>query len=203
MLLQSSRWSGLRLWLCLLAEVLREDFVELCEPGGVCGPGGAGDEVAVGDGLGHLERDEGAAGEFDLGGACGVGVEALAGDDTGGSEDLRTVAERCDGFVGLGEVADDVEDFGVEAEVLGSAAAWDDETVVVLRLDVGEGGVEDEVVASLFGVGLVAFEVVDGSADELTGLLVGTDCVDSVSDHLEGLEGNHDFVVFDVVAYEH
>ncbi len=75
--------------------------------------------------------------------------------------------------------------------------------LVVLRLDVGEGGVEDEVVAALFGVGLVAFEVVDGGADVLAGLLVGADGVDDVADHLEGLKGDHDFVVFDVVADEH
>ncbi len=57
--------------------------------------------------------------------------------------------------------------------------------------------------ATLFGVGLVAFEVMDGGANELAGLLVGADGVDGVADHLKGLEGNHDFVVFDVVAYEH
>ena len=57
--------------------------------------------------------------------------------------------------------------------------------------------------AGLFGVGLVAFEVVDGGAYVLAGLLVGTDGVDGVADHLKRLEGDHDFVVFDVVADQH
>src|ERR1700723_3063127 len=117
-------------------------------------PGGTGDEVAVGDGVGNFERDEGAAGEFDFGCAGGIGVDALAGDDTGGGEDLRAVAEGGDGLVGFGEVTDDVEDFGIEAEILGRATAGDDEAVVVLVVDIGKGGVEDEVVATFFGVGL-------------------------------------------------
>jgi hypothetical protein len=58
-------------------------------------------------------------------------------------------------------------------------------------------------VAGLFGVGLVALEVVDGGADVVPGFLVGADCVDGVTDHLEGLEGNHDLVVFNIVANEH
>ncbi len=91
------------------------------------GPGGAGDEVAVGDGVGDVEGDEDGAGEFDLGGAGGVGVDALARDDAGGGQKLRAVAESGDGLVGFGEVADDLEDARVEAQVLGRAAAGDDE----------------------------------------------------------------------------
>ena len=43
------------------------------------------------------------------------------------------MAERGDGLVGLGEVADDLEHLGIEAEILGRASAGNDEGVVVLR----------------------------------------------------------------------
>ena len=81
------------------------------------------------------------------------------------SQQLRTVAERGNGLVGLGKVADDVENFGVEAQILGRAAAGNDEAVVARGIDLVECGVEREVVAALFSVGLIALEVVDRGAD--------------------------------------
>src|SRR6266404_1845559 len=105
-----------------------------------------------------------------------------------------------DGFVRLGEVANDFDDARVEANVFGSAAAGEDEGVVVFGRDVIERGVESEIVAALFGVGLVALEIVDGGAHMVAGFFGGTDGVDSVADHLKRLERDHDFVVFDVIA---
>ena len=157
----------------LTAQVRFEHFEELGKPRGSVGPRGAGDEFAVGEGFGHLDGDVGASGEFDLGGAGGIGADPLAGDDVGGGEQLRAVAERGDWFVRLVEVADDGEHFGVEAEVFGGASAGDDECVVVRGVDVGEGGVEGEVVAGFLGVSLVALEVVNRGTDELAGLLSG------------------------------
>ena len=104
-----------------------EHFEELGEPCRMSGPGGAGDELAIGEGAGHLDGDVGAAGELDLGGAGWIGIDSLAGDDVRGGQQLRAVAERGDGFVGLVEVANDGEDFGVEAEVFRGASAGDDE----------------------------------------------------------------------------
>src|ERR1700750_939656 len=98
-------------------------------------PCGASDELAICDGTGYLDRDEGATGEVAFGAAGGTGVELLALEASGGGENLRAVAECGDGLVGLGEVADDLEDFGVEAQILGRASAGDDEGVVILRLD--------------------------------------------------------------------
>jgi hypothetical protein len=69
--------------------------------------------------------------------------------------------------------------------------------------DVVEGGVENEVVARLFRVGLVSLEVVDGGADLVAGFLIRADGVDNVADHLESLKGNHDLVIFYVVTDEH
>src|ERR1700761_1263251 len=113
------------------------------------------------------------------------------------------VAESGDGLACLVEVADDLEDARVEAKVLGRPAARDDEAVVASFVDVVEGGVEREVVAALFGVGLVAFEVVDGSGDGVAFFLAGADGVDGVADDLKGLKRDHDFVVFYEVADEH
>ena len=56
--------------------------------------------------------------------------------------------------------------------------------------------------AGLFGVGLVALEVVDGRLDRVAGRLAGADGVDGVADHLQGLERDHDLVILDEVAGE-
>ncbi|MNZ90485.1 hypothetical protein D3C78_1094490 [compost metagenome] len=57
--------------------------------------------------------------------------------------------------------------------------------------------------ARLLAVGLVAFEIVDGGAHRLPGLLLGTDRVHGVTDHQQRLERHHGFVVFGVVADQH
>ncbi len=92
---------------------------------------------------------------------------------------------------------------GIEAQVFRGAAAGDDQGVVVGRLDVGEGGVEGEVVARLFAVGLVALEVVHGGLDLLAGLLAGADRVHGMADHEQGLERHHGFVVFGEITGNH
>src|SRR5258708_34416574 len=100
-------------------------------------------------------------------------------------------------------MGDDLKDPGVEAQIFRSASGGYDEGVIVLWLNVGGGGVEDEVVSSFLGVSLVTLEVVDGGADELAGLLIGADGVNGVTNHLKSLERHHDFVVFYVVADKH
>src|SRR5579863_5055325 len=162
-------------------------------------PGGAGDQVAVGDGVGHFYWGVGGAGVFDFWSAGGIGAEAFAFDDAGGGENLRAVAERGDGFIVFGEMADEFEDFGIEAQIFGGAATGDYQRVVGFGMDFGEGGVEREIVAALFGVGLIAFEIVNGGADVLAGFFVGADGVDGVAKHLQRLKRNHHFVVFDVI----
>ena len=54
-----------------------------------------------------------------------------------------------------------------------------------------------------FCKGLIALEIVNRGADELASLFVWTDGVDGVADHLQGLKGDHDFIVLDVVANDH
>lgn len=57
--------------------------------------------------------------------------------------------------------------------------------------------------AALFGVGLIAFEIVDAGGDEVAGFLPGANGVNGVPDHEQGLEGNHHFVIFNVITNNH
>jgi len=55
-------------------------------------------------------------------------------------------------------------------------------------------------VAALFGIGLIAFEIVNGGADKLTGFFPRADRVDRMAHHAQRLEWDHYFIVFHVVA---
>jgi len=66
------------------------------------------------------------------------------------------VTDGGDRLVGLGEIAHHVEDLFVEAQILRSASAGNDESVVLIDLDVGKGGIQNKVVPGLFGVGLIS-----------------------------------------------
>src|ERR1019366_10721744 len=92
------------------------------------------------------------------------------------SSDL--VAEGGDGFAGTVEVAHDVQDLGVEAQILRRTPAGNDEGVVVLGVNFIKSSVQREIVASLFAVSLVAFKVVNSGADLLSLLLAGANRVD-------------------------
>ena len=69
--------------------MLLEDLEEFGEPCGMSGPCRASDELAVCNGAGYFEWDEGAASELDVGLAGRIGIEPLALDDSGGGENLR------------------------------------------------------------------------------------------------------------------
>ena len=127
-----------------------KDFQKFGEPGGMGGPGRASDKLTVGESVGDGEGDEGGSGEFYFWSAGRIGVDALAGDDSGSGEDLRAVAESGDGLVALSEVADDFEDSRIEAKVFGGATARDDKGIVAGRVDVCERGIEGKVVAAFF-----------------------------------------------------
>ena len=77
---------------------------------GWAGQAGGGDEVAVGDGVGDFGFDELCAGVGEVGGEGGVGGAFASFEDAGGGEDLGAVTDGGDGFVGVGEVTDDLED---------------------------------------------------------------------------------------------
>ena len=188
--------------LCSLAcsQVRFKHLKEFGEPRWVRGPCGSGDQVAIDDRIREIQFYKGTAGELDLGRAGGVGVEFAAFEDAGCGQKLRTVAEGSDRLAGFVKVTNDVQDLRVEAKVLGRASAGNDEAIVGGGIDLIEGGVEGEVVATLFGVGLVAFEIVNGGADMIAFLFAWADGIDGMTHHLQGLEGDHDLVVFDKIA---
>src|SRR5882724_2720934 len=147
------------------------------------GPGCRGDEIAVGDGFGHGEIDVGTAGLCDVWADGRIGAALLPFQDTSRGEDLRGVTDRRDGFVGLGKVVNDFDDTRIEANIFGCAATGEDESVVLFGLDLVERGVESEIVTALFGVGLLAFEIMDSGSNELTGFLARANSVNRVPHH--------------------
>src|SRR5712692_6759280 len=160
-----------------------EDLKKFREPGRMRGPGRSGNEVALGDGFGHGKVDVRAAGLRDVGANGGIRTAPLPFQYAGGSQNLRRVTDRGDGFVGLGKVADDLNDTRIEANVFRSAPARENERVILFRLDLVKCGVQREIVAALLGVGLIPFEIMDSGANELTGLFARANSVNVVADH--------------------
>ena len=113
------------------------------------------------------------------------------------------MAGRGDGLAGIEEVPHEREHALVELQVLRRPPAGDDQRVVGGGLDGVPVERDGKVVAALLAVGLLALEVVNRRGDEVALLLVGTDDVDLVADHLQNLQRDHRFVVFDEVADEH
>ena len=147
--------------------------------------------------------DPAAAAALDLRRDGGISGTTAVRDDARRRQDLHTMTDRGDGLFRLGEVTDDVQHLLVQPEIFRRPAAGKDEGVVGFGLHFGEGRVEREIVAALLAVGLIALEVVDRGAHLVAGLLVGTHRMDDMAHHLQRLEGDHDFVIFNVIADEH
>ena len=163
-------------------------------------PGRGGDEIVVDQGAGQGDFHIRAADSADFWGDGGVGGDTAMFQDVGGGQDLEAVANGGDGFGKGKEVPDDFQNALVEPQIFRGAAAWDDEGIILGQVDVVERGGQGEVVPWLLGVGLIAFEVVNGGADFFAGGFSGTNGIDPVPEHSKGLEWDHDFVVFDEVA---
>src|ERR1019366_5105493 len=103
---------------------------ELREPGGMRGPGGGGDEVAAGVRLVHGDLGIRSARGGDIGGYGGVATARFSSQHARRRQHLRGVTDGGDGFAGLGEMAYDFENAGIEADVFGRASAGDHERVV-------------------------------------------------------------------------
>ena len=89
---------------------------ELTHPGGVRGPGGGGDEIAVGvrvveaGAVGNVLT----AAEQHLGHARGIATGRLALQRAGGGKDLRSVANGRDGLLRGGEMLHDFDDARIQ-----------------------------------------------------------------------------------------
>ena len=106
-------------------------------------------EISIGERFGHGEIDVRAPGLCHIGADSRIGTALLPFQYAGGSEDLRGVADRGDGFAGLGKVADDFYHSRIQTDVFGCAAARENERVILFGLDLLKRGVQREIVASL------------------------------------------------------
>src|SRR5229473_723126 len=97
----------------------------------------------------------------------------------------------------------DFDDTRIEANVFRRAAARENQRVILFRLDLIKCGVQREIVAALLRIGLIPFEIMDGGANELTGLFARANSVNGVADHQQRLERDHHLVVFNVITNEH
>ena len=113
------------------------------------------------------------------------------------------MADGGDGLVDGGELPHQLDHAIVQAQVFGRPAADNDQGIVVGLSNLGKARVERKVVPRLLGVSLVAFEVMDGGAHALAGLLVGADGMDLMAHGLQRLEGHHGLVVLGEVTHQH
>src|SRR6267142_4567802 len=84
-----------------------EDRKKFGEPGRMRGPRRRCNEIAVGDGFGHGQIDVRAPGLRDIWAHRWIRAALLPFQYSGGSENLRGVTDRGDGFIGLRKVAND------------------------------------------------------------------------------------------------
>ena len=110
------------------------------------------------------------------------------------------MADRRDGFFSRVEFAHDFQQPGVQAQVFRRAAAGHHQARVVGGVDLVEVVVDDEIVAALFSVGLVALKVMDGGLHRVAGLFAGADGVHFIAHHLEHLKGHHNLVIFHKIS---
>ena len=135
-------------------------------------------------GLIHGDVHVAAAGQLHLRPAGGIGAALAALERARGGEQLGTVTDRGNRLVGDIEVLHQRQHLGVQAQVLGRAAAGDQQRVVILRGDLGEIEVQGEVMPGLLAVCLLALEVVDGGAHALPGQFVRANRMHGMADHL-------------------
>jgi len=180
-----------------------ENFQKLSEPSGMRWPGRCGDEFPAGVCLIHCEGFILPAGSCDLRAYCWIATARFALEHTSRCQYLRSVTDRSNRFVRICEMANDFQNARIEPKVLRRPATGNYERVVVIGANLVEGRIQSEIVTSLLTVGLVALEIVDGGPYQITSPLIRTDGMDDVPYHEKRLEGNHHFVIFNIIANEH
>src|SRR5208283_646233 len=160
---RSVRSDGPSCW-SLELDARAEHREELGKPRGVGGPRGCRDQIAVDDSFGHGYVGESTASLRYVWRNSRITTALLPFQNAGSGQDLRAVTDCGYRLICGGEVTDDLQHAGI-------------------RTDVIEGGVEGEVVAALFRVGLVAFEIMDRRADYIAGFLAWANGVDGMPNH--------------------
>jgi hypothetical protein len=87
------------------------------------GPGWSGNQIAIDHRFGHGDVGKSPARAGDFRGDGGIAAAVFAFENARGREDLRTMANRCDGLLAIGEMAHDFEHSWIQTNVFGGAAA--------------------------------------------------------------------------------
>jgi hypothetical protein len=119
---------------------------------------------------------------------------------TGGGEDLLAVADGGDGLAGLDKVPHQIQHLLIQCQILRGSPPGNHQPIVPSDRCGGEVCVEFEVVARLLSVGLVTLEVVDGSTAYVARFLARANGVDGITVAEQGLERNHDLIIFHVIT---
>ena len=183
-------------------DLCSHQFRKLAYDGSVSGPGGGGDQIAVNNGLVGGDVHIFSAGKSDVrsdGGICGGFV---AFQYAGGSQDLRAVADGCDGFAGRKEFFYDLQNTGVQADIFRGTSAGNEESFIILRLYSVKICRKSEIVSAQFRVGLLAQKIVNGSGNRFSGFLVRADGVYLVAENAERLERYHSLIILRKIPTE-
>ena len=110
------------------------------------------------------------------------------------------MADGGDGLVCGEELARDLKNAGIQADVLRCASAGDEQAFVFFGFNLIEVGGKREVVAAKLGVGLFAQEIVNSGCYGVSCALLGAYRINLVAQHGKRLEGDHRFVIFSEIA---
>ena len=163
-------------------------------------PCGGSDEVPVNVGLINRDSNVLPPCRRDFRAAGGIGGAPVTFDDSGSGQQLSSVTDRRDRFRIVGELPDQIQNIFIQTQVFGGSTTGNYEARIVARLDFSESRIQCEIVARLFTVCLIPFEIMDRRTNLISRFFAWTDGVDLIADKRQRLEWHHDFVVFDEVS---
>jgi len=100
-----------------------------------------GNQVVIDTSFIHSHRDIRAARGCDFGSDRGIATATTSLQHSGSRQQLRAVAEGRDWLTGLCEMADDIQNLGIQAQIFWSTTSGNDERVVALRPNFIERGI--------------------------------------------------------------
>ena len=169
------------------------------------GPRRAGNKVPVNKGVagGRVGLAPDAPGVHHVGLHGRIGRAGTPLEDTGGNQHLLAVANRRNGLLRRVHLTDDLDNARVQAQIFGRTAAGHDEPVIGGAIHSVKIGVDQEIVATFFRIGLIPLKIMYGGGDHVARLLAGADHIDIVAHHQKHLIRNHDLVILNKVTGQH
>ena len=113
------------------------------------------------------------------------------------------MADGRDRFSRIEEMPDHGDDGGIEPQIFRRPAAGDDKGIVGIGFGVGESGIQREIMATFFRIGLISLEIVDRRRDLFARRLAGAYGVNGVTKGEQRLERHHCLVVLGEIAADH